>query len=65
MTRKERRTGEHPQWSTCRISSTSFVLSFLLAVGARNIWEAQISSLLREFGQELLANPLVFLPPRR
>jgi site-specific recombinase len=44
---------------------TSFALSFLLAVRARNIGEAQSRRFLREVGRELLANPLAFLLPRR
>lgn len=44
---------------------TSFVLSFLLAVRARNIGEAQSRRFLREVGQELLTHPLSFLLPRR
>lgn len=44
---------------------TSFVLSFLLAVRARNIGEAQSRRFLREVGHELLAHPLSFLLPRR
>ena len=42
---------------------TSFVLSFLLAVRARNIGEAQSRRFLREVGLELLAHPLSFLLP--
>jgi site-specific recombinase len=44
---------------------TSFALSFLLAVRARNIGETQSRRFLREVGRELLANPLAFLLPRR
>jgi site-specific recombinase len=44
---------------------TSFALSFILAVRARNIGEAQSHRFLREVGRELLANPLTFLLPRR
>jgi len=44
---------------------TSFALSFLLAVRARNIGEAQSRRFLREVGREVLANPLAFLLPRR
>ena len=44
---------------------TSFVLSFLLAVRARNIGEAQSRRFLREVGHELLVHPLSFLLPRR
>ncbi len=42
---------------------TSFVLSFLLAVRARNIGEAQSRRFLREVGRELLAHPFSFLLP--
>jgi site-specific recombinase len=44
--------------------TTSFVLSFLLAVRARNIGEAQSKHFMREVGRELIANPLAFLLPR-
>jgi site-specific recombinase len=44
---------------------TSFALSFLLAVRARNIGEKQSQRFLREVGRELLANPLAFILPRR
>jgi site-specific recombinase len=44
---------------------TSFVLSFLLAVRARNIGEEQSRRFLREVGRELLANPFSFLLPRQ
>lgn len=44
---------------------TSFALSFLLAIRARNIGEAQSRRFLREVGRELLANPFSFLLPRR
>jgi site-specific recombinase len=44
---------------------TSFVLSFLLAVRARNIGGAQSRRFLREVGLELMAHPLSFLLPRR
>lgn len=43
---------------------TSFVLSFLLAVRARNIGEAQSRRFLREIGRELLVHPFAFLLPR-
>jgi site-specific recombinase len=43
---------------------TSFVLSFLLAVRARNVGEAQSRRFLREVGRELLAHPFSFLLPR-
>ncbi len=42
---------------------TSFVLSFLLAVRARNIGEAESRRFLREVGRELLAHPFSFLLP--
>ena len=42
---------------------TSFVLSFLLAIRARSIGEAQSRRFLREVGRELLANPFSFLLP--
>ena len=42
---------------------TSFVLSFLLAVRARNIGEAESRRFLREVGREFLAHPLSFLLP--
>jgi site-specific recombinase len=42
---------------------TSFVLSFLLAVRARNIGEEQSRRFLREVGRELLAHPFSFLLP--
>jgi site-specific recombinase len=42
---------------------TSFVLSFLLAIRARNIGEAQSRRFLREVGRELLAHPFSFLLP--
>jgi site-specific recombinase len=44
---------------------TSFALSYLLAVRARNIGEKQSRRFLREVGREVLANPLAFLLPRR
>jgi hypothetical protein len=40
------------------------VLSFLLAVRARNIGEAQSRRFLREIGRELLVHPFAFLLPR-
>jgi site-specific recombinase len=43
--------------------ATSFILSFLLAVRARNIGEAQSRRFLREIGRELLSDPLSFLLP--
>lgn len=43
---------------------TSFVLSFLLAVRARNIGEEQSHRFLREVRREFLANPLAFILPR-
>jgi site-specific recombinase len=42
---------------------TSFVLSFLLAIRARNIGEAQSRRFLHEVGRELLAHPFSFLLP--
>ncbi len=42
---------------------TSFVLSFLLAVRARNIGDAESRRFLREVGRELLAHPFSFLLP--
>jgi site-specific recombinase len=45
--------------------STSFVLSFFLAVRARNIADEQSHRFLREVGRELLTNPLAFLFPSR
>ncbi len=44
--------------------ATSFALSFLLAVRARNIGDAQSKHFIREVGRELIANPLAFLLPR-
>jgi len=44
--------------------ATSFALSFILAVRARNIAAAQSRRFLLEIGRELLANPLAFLFPR-
>ena len=43
---------------------TSFVLSFLLAVRARNIGEEESRKFLREVGLELISHPLSFLLPR-
>jgi site-specific recombinase len=42
---------------------TSFVLSFLLAVRARNIGEKQSRRFLREVGHKLLTHPFSFLLP--
>jgi site-specific recombinase len=42
---------------------TSFVLSFLLAVGVCNIGETESRRFLREIGRELLAHPFSFLLP--
>ena len=42
---------------------TSFVLSFLLAVRARNIGEEQSRRFLREVGHKLLTHPFSFLLP--
>jgi len=44
---------------------TSFALSFVLAIRARNIGEAHSHRFLREVGRELLANPFAFIFPRR
>jgi site-specific recombinase len=44
---------------------TSFVLSFLLAIRARNIGEKQSRRFLREVGREVVARPLSFLLPTR
>lgn len=44
---------------------TSFVLSFLLAVRARNIGDKQSRRFLREVGRELVAHPFSFLLPRQ
>lgn len=44
---------------------TSFALSFLLAVRARNIGDAESHRFLREVGRELVAHPLAFLFPAR
>jgi site-specific recombinase len=45
--------------------SASFVLSFVLAVRARNIGEKQSRRFFREVGRELMANPFAFLFPGR
>ncbi len=42
---------------------TSFALSFLLAVRARNIGDAESRRFLREVGREFLAHPFSFLLP--
>jgi site-specific recombinase len=42
---------------------TSFALSFLLAIRARNIGDAQSKRFLREVGLELLTRPVSFLIP--
>jgi site-specific recombinase len=42
---------------------TSFVMSYLLAIRARNIGEKQSRRFLREVGRELLAQPFSFLLP--
>jgi hypothetical protein len=39
------------------------VLSFLLAVRARNIGEAESRRFLRQVGREFLAHPFAFLLP--
>ena len=44
---------------------TSFALSFLLAIRARNIGEKQSRRFLREVGREVIAHPLSFLLPMR
>ena len=44
---------------------TSFLLSFVLAVRARNIGDAHSHRFLREVGRELLTNPFAFLFPGR
>jgi site-specific recombinase len=44
--------------------ATSFALSFILAVRARNIADAQFRRFLREIGRELLTDPLAFIFPR-
>ncbi len=43
--------------------STSFVLSFLLAVRARDIGEAKARRFLKEVGSKLLSHPITFLLP--
>jgi len=43
--------------------STSFVLSFLLAIRARDVGEERARHFLKEVGRELVANPLSFLWP--
>ena len=45
--------------------ATSFALSFILAVRARNISDAHSHRFLKEVGRELLVNPLAFVFPRR
>lgn len=45
--------------------STSFVLSFLLAVRARDVRQEKARTFLREVGRELVANPGSFLLPTR
>ena len=42
---------------------TSFVLSFLLAVRARDIGKAQAQHFLKEVGRKLLSHPVTFLLP--
>ena len=44
---------------------TSFALSFLLAIRARNIGEKQSRRFLREVGREVISHPLSFLLPMR
>jgi site-specific recombinase len=45
--------------------STSFVLSFLLAVRARDVGEEKARTFLREVGRELISNPSSFVLPSR
>jgi len=45
--------------------TTSFVLSFLLAVRARDVGKEKARTFLKEVGRELLANPGSFLLPAR
>jgi site-specific recombinase len=45
--------------------ATSFGLSFLLAVRARSIGDAQSRHFFREVGREVLANPFAFLWPQK
>jgi len=45
--------------------STSFALSYFLAIRARNIGQAQSRHFLREVGKDILARPLSFLLPGR
>lgn len=45
--------------------STSFVLSFLLALRARDVGEEKARSFLREVGREFLASPASFVLPSR
>jgi site-specific recombinase len=45
--------------------TTSFVLSFLLALRARDVGQEKARRFLREVGRELLANPGSFLLPSR
>ena len=45
--------------------STSFVLSFLLALRARDVGQEKARRFLKEVGRELLANPGSFLLPSR
>jgi site-specific recombinase len=42
---------------------TSFVLSFLLAVRARDIGEDKARRFLKEVGSELVSHPVTFLLP--
>jgi site-specific recombinase len=44
---------------------TSFTLSFILAVRARNIRQEESHRFMREVGRELRANPFAFIFPRR
>ena len=45
--------------------ATSFALSFLLAVRARNVGTEKARSFLREVGRELVTNPGSFVLPSR
>jgi site-specific recombinase len=45
--------------------ATSFVLSFLLALRARDVGQEKARRFLKEVGRELLANPGSFLLPSR
>jgi site-specific recombinase len=45
--------------------STSFVLSFLLAVRARDVGDEKARNFLKEVGRELVTNPSGFIVPSR